>query len=109
MSTLLEFTDANFEAEVLKSPVPVLGDFWATWCSPCKALTPTIEALAKQYEGKFKMGKMNIETSQKTPAKYGVSSIPMLLFVKNGETKAKIVGLRPKAEIQKQIDAVIAS
>jgi thioredoxin 1 len=109
MSTLLEFTDANFDAEVLKSPVPVLVDFWATWCSPCKALTPTIEALAKQYDGKFKMGKMNIESSPKTPAKYGVSSIPMLLFVKNGETKAKVVGLRPKAEIQKQIDAVLAS
>jgi len=109
MSTLLEFTDANFDAEVLKSPVPVLVDFWATWCSPCKALTPAIEALAKQYEGKFKMGKMNIETSPKTPAKYGVSSIPMLLLVKNGETKGKIVGLRPKAEIQKHLDAVLAS
>ncbi len=107
-SALVEFTDANFEADVLKSPVPVLVDFWATWCGPCKALTPIIEQLAATYAGRIKMGKFNIETSPKTPVKYGVASIPLLLIVKDGQTKAKIIGLRPKAEIAKKLDEVLA-
>jgi thioredoxin 1 len=108
-STLAEFTDANFEADVLKSPVPVLVDFWATWCGPCKALTPIIEQLATTYAGRIKMGKFNIETSPKTPVKYGVASIPLLLIVKDGQTKAKIIGLRPKAEIAKKLDEILAA
>ena len=107
-SILAEFSDANFEAEVLQSQTPVLVDFWATWCGPCKALTPVLEQLAKTYEGRIKMGKFNIETSPKTPVKYCVASIPLLLIVQGGQTKAKILGLRPKAEIAKKLDEILA-
>lgn len=104
---LHEFTDSNFETEVLGADVPVLVDFWAEWCQPCKMLTPTIEALAADYEGKAKIGKMNTDTSRDTAVKYGISSIPTVILFKNGEMVKKIVGLSPKEQFASAIDEVL--
>jgi thioredoxin 1 len=106
---LPETSDAQFDAEVLQSEVPVLVDFGAVWCSPCKALKPVVEDLAKTYAGKVKMHYFDIGKHTKVPAQYGVSSIPMLLIFKGGKERARLVGIRPKAEIAKQLEAVIAS
>jgi thioredoxin 1 len=109
MSNLTHVTDANFDAEVLKSPVPVILDFFAEWCGPCKALTPIVEELAKDYAGRLKVGKIDIDHSRQTPTKYGVMSIPTLIFFKNGRDVEKIVGLKSKADLRKKIEAVIAA
>ncbi len=94
--TLLEFTDANFDAEVLKADQPVLVDFWAEWCQPCKMLTPTIEEIAKEYDGKVRVGKIDTDSARDTSVKFGISSIPTVILFKDGEIATKFVGLTSK-------------
>lgn len=93
-----EFTDANFDAEVLKSPVPVLVDFWAEWCMPCKMLTPTIEQVAEEFVGKVKVGKVDTDSNTQTAVKYGISAIPTVIIFKGGQVHKKFVGLQSKTE-----------
>jgi thioredoxin 1 len=95
----LEFTDSNFEADVLKSDQPVLVDFWAEWCMPCKALTPTIDELANEFAGKAKVGKLNTESNNQMPIKYGVQAIPTIIVFKGGQIVKKFVGLTSKREL----------
>ncbi len=93
-------TDSNFESEVLKSSQPVLIDFWATWCGPCRAIAPVVEQLAKEYAGKLKVGKVNIDEHPKTPTSYDVRSIPTLLLFKDGKVVGQIVGAVPRPKIE---------
>ena len=93
-------TSANFESEVLQSDIPVLVDFWASWCGPCKMLAPTIAEIAKEYEGKVKVGKLNIDDDASIAIKYGIASIPTVVLFKNGEVADKSVGYVPKAAIE---------
>lgn len=102
-----EFTDANFDAEVVQSSTPVLVDFWAPWCGPCKMLAPTIDALASDYAGRLKVGKLNTDEAENTAAKYGIRSIPTLLVFKNGEVVHQLVGALPKDKIAEQLDRVL--
>ena len=99
-----EFTDANFEAEVLKSEVPTLVDFWAVWCGPCRAIAPIVESLATQYTGKIKVGKLDVDHNQGVAAKYMVKSIPTLLLFKGGRVVEQLVGASPQTK-QKLEDA----
>ena len=101
---VMAFTDANFDQEVLKSDVPVLVDFWATWCAPCKAIAPLIDLVADEYAGKVKVGKVNVDESQATPAKFNVRGIPTLILFKGGAVVDQIVGQVPKS----QLDALLA-
>ena len=96
MSQPLEFTDANFQSEVLESDQPVLVDFWAAWCGPCRAVGPTIEELAKQYDGTVTVGKLNIDENPQAPSDLGISSIPAVLLFKNGKVVETLVGVQPK-------------
>lgn len=100
----IKLTNENFENEVLKSELPVLVDFYATWCGPCQLIAPVIEDIAKEYEGKAKVGKVDVDEAQALAIKYGVSSIPTLIVFKNGEPTGKVVGLRPKDAITKLFD-----
>ncbi|HZS41268.1 MAG TPA: thioredoxin [Polyangia bacterium] len=93
-------TDANFESEVLKSANPVLIDFWATWCAPCRAIAPVVDALAKDYAGKLKVGKLDIDSNPKVPTQYDVRSIPTLLVFKDGKVVGQIVGAVPRPKIE---------
>lgn len=95
----VEITDANFEQEVIKSDIPVLIDFWAVWCGPCKAIAPIMTELAAEYEGKLKVGKLDIDNNQEVSVKYGIRSIPTLLLFKDGKIVDQIVGAVPKAQI----------
>ncbi len=88
----IEFTDQNFEQEVLKSDVPVVIDFWAIWCGPCKLVAPIMDELAETYEGRAKIGKLDVDVNQQTAIKYGVRSIPTVLFFKDGEVKDIVIG-----------------
>src|SRR2546425_158042 len=99
-----DVSDADFEVEVLKSEVPVLVDFWAEWCSPCKALTPTIVAVAKDYLGKAKVVKLNVDQNISTSSRYNIKGIPTLLLFKNGIVKEQIVGTASKEAIAKMIN-----
>jgi len=103
----LEITSANFEETVLKSDKPVLVDFWAEWCGPCKQLTPTINALAEEFQGKAKIGKVNVDDNPSTAAGFGIRSIPSLLFFKNGKVQQQMVGTNPKEEIAKILDSLL--
>ncbi|MCP4592200.1 MAG: thioredoxin [bacterium] len=103
----LTFTDADFEQEVLQSDVPVLVDFWAEWCAPCKALTPTIDELADEYAGKAKVGKMDTDANREVSAKYQVSAIPTVLLFKGGEIAEKFVGLRGKKDFKAAMDPLL--
>ena len=100
------FTDENFETEALASELPVLVDFYADWCGPCKMLAPIVEALAPEYEGKVKIGKLNVDNAPNTAQKYGIMSIPTLLFIKNGEVVNKIVGLVSKADLEEALNTL---
>ena len=104
----LEFSDSNFEEEVLNSDIPVLVDFWAEWCGPCRMIGPIVEELATEYEGKIKIGKMNVDHNPKIPMKYGVRSIPTLLVFKGGEAVDKIVGAVPKTNLTSKLEAQLA-
>ncbi len=100
-----QFTDSNFETEVLKSDKPVLVDFWAEWCGPCRMLTPVIDELYTEMDGKAVIGKLNVDENPEVAATYGVRSIPTLLIFKNGELVDKQVGVVPKSELVKKIEA----
>jgi thioredoxin 1 len=93
-----EFTDANFDAEVLKSDRPTLVDFWAVWCGPCRAIAPIVEGLAKQWEGKIKVGKLDVDHNQRVAANFGIRSIPTLLLFKDGKVVDQLVGAGPQTK-----------
>jgi thioredoxin 1 len=107
MSAVREVTDATFESEVLKSDVPVLIDFWAPWCGPCRAIAPVVDELANAYSGKLKVVKMNVDDNPQTPSTYGVRSIPNLLVIKGGQVQKQIIGAVPKSQLQSAIDQVV--
>jgi thioredoxin 1 len=101
-----EFTDQNFDNEVLQSDQPVLVDFWAEWCGPCKALAPTIDELASDFEGKAKIGKVDTDSNRDTAVKYGIAAIPTVILFKDGEVKQQFTGLRSKQEYADAINAL---
>jgi len=108
MSAVQEVNDANFENEVINSEIPVLIDFWAPWCGPCRAIAPVVGELAGEYAGKLKVVKMNVDDNPLTPSRYGVRSIPNLLFFKNGQVKDQIIGAVPKGHFVQAIDKIVA-
>ncbi|MEA3307624.1 MAG: thioredoxin [Elusimicrobiota bacterium] len=107
MSNEIELTDAQFEEEVLKSQIPVLVDFWAPWCGPCKMLGPVIEELATEYEGKLKVCKLNTDDNPDSAGQYKISAIPCILFFKDGAQVNELVGMQSKEEIKKILDELL--
>jgi thioredoxin 1 len=105
----LNFPDAAFEQEVLKSDVPVLVDFWAAWCPPCRAIGPTVDALAAEYAGRIRIGKMNVDDNPQTQMRYQVRSIPTLLLFKGGKVVEQKVGAVGKTDVQKMLDAHVTA
>ncbi len=103
----IEFTDGNFDTEVLQSEIPVIIDFWAAWCAPCRMIAPIIEDFANDYEGRAKVGKLDVDSNQQTAIKYGVRSIPTVLIIKNGEVVDTIIGALPKAAFVEKLEAVL--
>ena len=104
----LKITDSNFDSEVIKSNIPVLVDFWAEWCGPCRIVGPILDDLAPAYAGKLKIGKLNVDESQDSPSKFGVMNIPTMIIFKNGKETERIVGAMSKIELQKKIDRALA-
>lgn len=105
----LTVTDATFEQEVLKAPTPVIVDFWAEWCAPCRAVSPLIDEIAKEYEGKVKVGKVNVDQNPQHAGNYGVMSIPTIIFFKNGQPLKTIIGVQGKDTYKRNIEEVLAS
>ncbi|NBR14769.1 MAG: thioredoxin [Flavobacteriales bacterium] len=103
----LDFTDANFDELVMNSDKPVMVDFWAEWCGPCRVVGPLVDELHTEYEGKAVVGKVNVDSSSEVSAKFGVRSIPTILFIKNGEVVDKVVGSVPKATLAAKLDAIL--
>ena len=109
MSDLVQFTDANFETEVLNSKVPVLVDFFADWCGPCQSLSPIVEELARDYAGRIKIGKVDVDQNQRIAEKFGIASIPTVMFFKTGKNVDKVIGLESKAQLRKRLDKMLAA
>ena len=107
MSNVLNFTDANFQEEVLESDTPVLVDFWAPWCGPCRMMTPIVEELASDYEGKAKVGKLNTDENPKSATQFGVISIPTIIIFKDGKPQDQIIGAVSKDVVAKKIDGLL--
>ena len=108
MATITQVGDDNFEAEVVRSSLPVLIDFWAPWCGPCKSIAPIIEELAREYEGRLKVAKLNVDENPGTPSRYGVRGIPNLIILKGGAVKEQLVGAVPKSRLVNAIEKVLA-
>ena len=107
MSNLETYTDANWESEVMSSNEPVLVDFWAEWCQPCKVLVPNIEAVAEQYKGRLKVGKMNVEENDNVPFRYSITTLPTLMIFKKGQVSEQRVGLISKDNLAKLIEPLL--
>ncbi len=105
---IVHVTDASFDDEVLKSSTPVLIDFWAPWCGPCRSIAPMIEDLAGEYSGRLKVVKINVDDNPQTPGRYGVRGIPNLLIIKGGQVKEQIIGAVPKGRLVQAVDSAIA-
>ncbi len=105
---VFEVSDATFDQEVLKSDQPVLVDFWAAWCGPCRALAPTVDSIATEYQGKIKVMKMDVDKNPATPGRYGVRGIPALILFKGGQVADQIVGFVPKDKIDQSLNRVLA-
>ena len=105
---LVELTDDNFQKEVLESSTPVLVDFWAVWCGPCRAIAPVVEEMARDYEGKLKVGKMDVDAHQEVPIRFGIRSIPTLMLFKNGQVVEQIIGGIPKQQLLSKVTPHIA-
>jgi len=103
-SHTLEFSDQNFEQDVLQSPQPVLVDFWATWCAPCRMMSPTVDAIAAEYAGRAKVGKLNVDENIMVASRYGIRSIPTLLLFKAGQIQEQVSGTQPKEVINRLLD-----
>ena len=103
------FTDQNFETEVLKSTIPVVVDFWAPWCGPCKVVSPIIEELAGEFEGKVKVGKLNVDDNQAMASEYGIMSIPSIVFLKDGKPIKTMIGAQSKENFKKGIEEILSS
>ena len=107
MSKPINISDAEFEEKVLKSDKPVLVDFWAPWCGPCKMVAPTLEELAQEHDGKLVIAKVNVDENNQNAAKYGVQGIPTMILFKDGQIADRVVGAHPKASLQSRLEAVL--
>lgn len=107
MANVPEIGDHNFETEVVRSGLPVLVDFWAPWCGPCKSIAPLVEELAREYEGRLKVAKLNVDDNPVTPSRYGVRGIPNLILLKGGTVQEQIVGAVPKARLVQAIEKAL--
>jgi thioredoxin 1 len=107
-ANVLQFTDSNFDSEVTKSSIPVLVDFWAEWCGPCRLMIPVLDEVAPAYAGKLKIGKLNVDENQDAPTKFGVMNIPTMILFKGGKEAERIVGAMSKMDLQKKIDRALA-
>ncbi len=107
MSKPVKIEEANFDEIVLKSKTPVLVDFWAPWCGPCRMVAPVVEELAEEYAGRLSFGKVNVDENPKVASKYGIMSIPTLILFKGGKPLSNMVGFRPKDELKKSLDAAL--
>lgn len=107
MGNPITITDDSFQAEVVESSLPVLVDFWAVWCGPCRMVAPIVDELAVEYEGRVKVGKVDVDSEQKIAADYGIRSIPTLLIFKDGELADQVVGAVPKKQLVEKLDAVL--
>jgi thioredoxin 1 len=105
--SVMHFTDANFKSEVIDSVTPVLVDFWATWCGPCRMVAPVVEELAKEYAGKLKVGKVDVDENSKVATNFGIMSIPTIMIFKNGKVMEQVVGAMSKGQLASMIDANI--
>jgi len=107
MSEAVELTDDNFEDQVLKSNKPVVVDFWAPWCSPCRMVSPVVEELATDYAEKLKVGKLNVDENSKTASQFGIMSIPSILFFKDGKLVDQVIGAVPKSALKEKVDKIL--
>jgi len=109
MAKPVDVTEKTFDQDVLKAKTPMLVDFWAPWCPPCLAVAPILEELAEEYEGKIGIARLNVDEAPTLSARYGVSAIPTMLLFKEGEPVGQLIGFRPKAELKKALDEILAS
>ena len=107
MSDLLEVTDENFEEEIINSDIPAMVDFWAEWCGPCKMVSPVVEELAKEYNGRIKITHMDVDVNRQTPARFGIRNIPTLMLFKGGNVVKTIVGAQPKSHIDDELKKLL--
>jgi len=107
MTDLLHVSDSDFEEEIIKADIPAMVDFWAEWCGPCKMVGPVVESLAKEYRGKVKIAKMDVDENRETPAKFGIRSIPTLILFKEGKVAHTIIGAVPKGDIEEELKKLL--
>jgi len=107
MADVLEVTDATFDTEIMNSDIPAMVDFWAAWCGPCRMVAPVVEELAKEYAGKVKVAKLDVDQNRQTPIKFGIRNIPTIILFKGGEVAQTIIGAQPKSSIEKEIKKLL--